>query len=192
MKSSGAGRLTGKRKEDLVITVSGYHGSGRSTHALNLAETFNLRYVSSGTIFREMAKERGLDLETMSKLTEEIPELDRVIDDRAKEASLNRGVVIDATLSGWVAVDPDLRIFLTAPLESRVKRIAYRENISLEEARRETQVRGESERERFLKYYDIDIRDLSIYDVILNTDLFEPEATARILKRIVGEYLKVD
>ncbi|GAG01467.1 unnamed protein product, partial [marine sediment metagenome] len=47
----------------LVITVSGVHGSGRSTHAKKLAETFALRYVSSGTIFRQMADERGISLE---------------------------------------------------------------------------------------------------------------------------------
>ena len=42
----------------LVITVSGFHGSGRTTHAKRLARAFGLRYVSSGTIFRQMAEER--------------------------------------------------------------------------------------------------------------------------------------
>ena len=63
----------------LVVAVSGLHGSGRSTHAKRIAETFGLRYVSSGTIFRQMAEERGLSLEEMSKLTDKDPEFDKLI-----------------------------------------------------------------------------------------------------------------
>jgi cytidylate kinase len=175
-------------KRGLVIAVSGLHGSGRSTHAKRLAESMGLRYVSSGTIFREMARERGLTLEDMSRLTEEEPELDKLIDERAREESRRGGVVVDATLSGWMCEDPDLRIFLTAPLEARVRRIANREGIALEEAREETQARAESERERFKAFYGVDISDLSVYDLVLNTELFEPDGTARILKRFVEEY----
>ncbi len=182
--------MTGKPKkfEELVITVSGYHGSGRSTHATRLAETFDLRYVSSGTIFRQLAKERGMDLEEMSRLTEEDSEIDRKIDERAKEESRKPGVVIDATLAGWMAEGPDIRIFLLTSFEERIRRIADREDISFEEAENETVAREESEKDRFRIYYDVKIEDLSIYDVVLNTELFEVDATARILKSVVEEY----
>jgi cytidylate kinase len=182
--------MTGKprKPEELVITVSGYHGSGRSTHATKLAETFGLRYVSSGTIFRQLAQERGLSLEEMSKLTEENSEIDRKIDERAKEESKKPGVVIDATLAGWMAEDPDIRIFLHCSFEERIRRIADREGTSYKEAENETVAREESEKERFKIYYEVNIEDLSIYDVVLNTELFEVDATARILKRFVEEY----
>jgi cytidylate kinase len=175
-------------RRGVVIAVSGFHGSGRSTHAKRLAEALGLRYVSSGTIFRQMAEERGLTLEEMSRLTEENPEFDKLIDDRAREESGKGGVVVDATLSGWICEDPDLRIFLTAPLKARVRRIAEREGIGLEEAREETLVRAESERERFMAYYGVDVSDLSVYDLVLNTELFDPDGTARILKSFVEEY----
>jgi len=186
--------MTGKPRklEELVITVSGYHGSGRSTHATALAETFGLRYVSSGTIFRQLAKERGLGLEEMSKLTEEDSEIDRKIDERAKEESTKPGVVIDATLAGWMAENPDIRIFLHCSFEERIRRIAAREDISYEEAEKETVAREESEKERFKIYYNVAIEDLSIYDVVINTELFEEEATARILKSFVEEYCSTE
>ena len=174
----------------LVIAVSGLHGSGRSTHAIRLSETFGLRYVSSGTIFRQMAEERGLSLEEMSKLTDEDPEFDKLIDERAKQEASKGDMVLDATLAGWMAEDADLKIYLMTPPEASVKRIAEREDMSLEDAEKETKVRAESERLRFIEYYDIDITDLSIYDVILNTDLYEPDGTARILKSVVEEYCK--
>lgn len=183
---------TPKKFEELVITVSGYHGSGRSTHAMRLAETFGLRYVSSGTIFRQLAKERGVGLEEMSRLTEEDSEIDRKIDERAKEESRKPGLVIDATLAGWMAEGPDIRIFLLTSFEERIRRIANREDISFEEAEKETVAREESEKERFRTYYDVDLEDLSIYDVVLNTELFEIDATARILKSVVVEYCSAE
>ena len=176
--------------KELVIAISGHHGSGRSTHAIRLGEVFGLRYISSGTIFRDMAKERGISLEKMSKLTEDNPQIDRLIDERTKEESKTRGVVVDATLAGWMVHKPNLRFFLTAPFEERIKRISLRENISIENARRETKVRSESEKERFIVYYGIDITDLSIYDLVLNTNLFSSDGTAHILKSLVDEYLK--
>ncbi len=182
--------MTGKPKKvkELVITVSGYHGSGRSTHATRLAETFGLRYVSSGTIFRQLARERGMGLEAMSRLTEADSEIDRKIDERAKEESKKLGVVIDATLAGWMAEDPDIRIFLLTSFEERIRRIANREGITYEEAKQETVARENSEMERFRTYYNVILEDLSIYDVVLNTELFEEDATARILKSVVEEY----
>ena len=174
-------------RRGLVITVSGLHGSGTSTQARRLAESLGLRYVSAGLLFRRIAEERGLTLEELSRLAEESPELDRMIDERTREEARRGGVVIDATLAGWMAEDADLKIFLTAPLEERVRRIARREGLSLEEAMRETLKRERSERERFKRYYGIDINDLSIYDVVLNTALFKPDATARILRGIVEE-----
>jgi cytidylate kinase len=124
----------------------------------------------------------------MSRLTEEDPELDRMIDERAIEESKKEGVVIDATLSGWMAHEPDIRIFLKTPFEARIRRIAEREGIPYEKAEKETRVREGSERERFQEYYGLDVTDFSIYDVILNTELYEPEGTARILKKVVEEY----
>ena len=53
----------------------------------------------------------------------------------------------------------------------------------------ETRSREESEQKRYLDYYGVDISDLSIYDVILNTGLFDIEATAHILKCIVDQYI---
>ncbi|KXB04477.1 cytidylate kinase, partial [candidate division MSBL1 archaeon SCGC-AAA261O19] len=71
----------------VTITVSGLHGVGKTTTAKKLAEKFDLRYVSAGTVFRQMAEEQGMTLEEFSKHVEENPEIDEEIDQRtAKEA----------------------------------------------------------------------------------------------------------
>ena len=179
------GRVSGRR---LVITVSGLHGAGTSTHARRLAEALGLRYVSAGTILRRMAEERGVTLEEMSRLAKGDPELDRLVDERTREEAMRGGVVIDAALSGWIVEDADIKVFLTAPLEARMRRIAARDGLTVEEAREATLLREEIERERFRKFYGIEISDMSIYDVVLNTELFDADGTARILKKVMEEY----
>ncbi|MFQ6076866.1 MAG: AAA family ATPase, partial [Candidatus Bathyarchaeia archaeon] len=46
----------------LVVTVSGLHGTGKSTYARALSEAFDLRHVSAGGLFRQIALERGLSI----------------------------------------------------------------------------------------------------------------------------------
>ena len=178
-----------RQVEDLVITVAGLHGSGRSTHAKLLSEALGLRYISLGMIFRKRAEELEVSLEEMNKIASEDPEFDKWLDEQTTIESRKRGLVIDANLSAWMAEDPDIKIFVTCPYEDRVKRIASRENRDYDEVENETRVREELERERYLEYYSVDINDLTIYDVILNTNLFSIEASQRILKAIVKEYV---
>ena len=108
---------------------------------MKLAEAFGLRYVSTGTLFRERAQQLGVSLEEMTRIAAGDDSFDRFLDDRAKKETRKGGVVLDATLSGWVAVKPDLRLYLTAPLDVRVKRIAGRENREVREVKRETRLR---------------------------------------------------
>ncbi len=173
----------------LVITVAGPHGSGRTTQAKRLADVFKLRYVSTGILFRERAQQLKVSLEEMTRIVAGDDSFDRFLDDRAKQETCKGGVVLDATLSGWVAEDPDIRIYLTAPLDVRVRRIAEREGRDVSEVERETCLREEKEVERFRRYYAYDLTDLTIYDVILNTALTDADGVANILKNVVEAYL---
>ncbi len=169
-----------------VITLGGLHGTGKSSVADLIAKEFNLRRTSAGMIFRGMAKERGLTLEEFSKIAEEDPSIDRLLDDTLKAEAERGNVVIDGQLAAWMAGDhADFKILLTAPLETRVRRIASRDGRSYEEAFRETKIREEIERERYKEYYGIDITDLSIYDLIINTDKFDLDGVYSIARTAI-------
>ncbi|MFZ8854851.1 MAG: nucleoside monophosphate kinase, partial [Thermofilaceae archaeon] len=64
----------------IVVAVSGTPGSGKTTYARFIAERYSLRYVSSGTLFRRLAEERGVSFLELHKLAEQSDEIDLEID----------------------------------------------------------------------------------------------------------------
>ena len=166
----------------LVITVSGPHGTGKSTYAKTLAEELHLRYVSAGELFRDLARQQKLSLEALSAQAAKDPSIDHMLDERTRAEAERGGVVIDAQLGAWVAGDlADVKVLLTAPNEVRFRRIAERDHVAIEEARRETEYRESIQQERYKKYYEIDVNDLSIYDLKIDTSPHSIEATKKII-----------
>ncbi|MHA1410149.1 MAG: (d)CMP kinase [Candidatus Odinarchaeia archaeon] len=175
----------------LIITISGSAATGKTTQAKILAEKYNLKYVSAGIIFREIAEETGMSLEELSRKAISDTSIDLKIDERTKAIAKEGNVVLEGRLTAWMTKDLDaFRIYLSCPLETEIKRVAERDNKSIEEARAETIAREESEKYRYKQLYGIDISDLSIYDLVLNTHLFPIESTSRILITALDEYIK--
>ena len=79
-------------------------------------------------------------------------------------------------------------MWLDAPLSVRAERIADREDKSVELAREETGKRSESEARRYLEYYSIDIEELAIYDLAVNTARLSPEAVIDVILTTVEGY----
>ncbi len=169
----------------MIVTVGGSAASGKSTLAKALADELGFTHLSAGKVMRDMAAEQGLTLLEFSKYAEEHPEVDREIDERQKKAATG-DCVVDGRLSRYF-LGPDLSIWLTAPADVRAARVLERgeEYGSVEEAREDILARDGSERRRYLEYYDIDLSDLTAYDLVLNTGTFNiPEMTAVALKAV--------
>ncbi|MCX2817756.1 AAA family ATPase [Haladaptatus sp. F3-133] len=169
------------------VTVSGPPGSGTTTLAEALSSRFDLEHVSSGDVFRAMARERGVSLAEFGRIAEEDPEIDREIDERQREIARDRdGVVMEGRLSGWMVDEATLRVWLTAPVDVRAERVAEREEQTVEGARAEIEDRENSEAKRYREIHGIDIDDLSVYDLVIDTSRWDEDGVAKIATTAVG------
>ena len=167
----------------MIIIVSGLIGSGKTTVAKALAKKFKLKHVSAGEIFRSMAEEKGISLEELTRLAEKNHSLDREVDEKQEKLATGSAVV-DGRLSGWL-LNADLKIWLRAPLEVRARRVAKRESKSFKQAFEETKHREESEARRYREIYKIDIGDMSPYNAVIDTSLWNAGEVVSIVAKMV-------
>ena len=174
----------------MLLTVSGPPGAGKSTTVATLAEAFGLEHISGGDIFRQLAAERGMTAVEFNRLAEEDDQIDRDLDRRLRTIALERDdVLLESRLAGWLAGDDaDIKVWLDAPLNIRAERIAEREDKSFDTAYGETHRRERSEAKRYREYYNIDIDDRSIYDLVYNTARWSPEGVLGMLTTAVDSY----
>jgi len=168
----------------MIITVGGLVGSGKSTLAKKLAEEIGHAYISAGSVMRKMAKEHSMTLLEFSAYAEDHPEVDKEIDERQKTEATDE-CVADGRLSAYF-LDPDLKIWLTAPLSIRAQRILGRGDYSdFEEAAKAITSREASERTRYKEIYGVDLGDLTCYDLVINTEKWGVEQMVQLAKTAV-------
>lgn len=165
--------------------MAGPIGVGKTTVASGLAARLGYRYISGGEMFREIARERGISVTDVNKLAERDPAFDHDLDRRQRELAHAAGdCVVESRLAGWM-VDPDLSVFLRAPVEVRAARVAGREGQPHDLALAELVERERSEWARYRTLYNIDVEDLSPYDLIIETTRWSAEAIVDALALLV-------
>ncbi len=175
----------------MQIAVSGPAGAGTSTTSEDVASSIGLEYICAGHLFRNMASNEGMTLEEFSEYAEKNPEIDKKIDEEQRRISKEKdNILIEGRLAGWMAERADIKIWLKAPLELRAKRVARREDIGFERALDDIIDREESEKKRYREYYGIDISDLSIYDLIIDTETWKQHEVVGIIGCAVENYEK--
>lgn len=164
----------------MIITISGPPGTGTSTIARHLSNELEIRWVNSGELFRKIAAERGVSVAELGRSAEEGPEIDYLIDEAQRALAAKAGGVFEGRLSGHI-LDADLKILLKADKMVRAERIAAREKKLVEDALRESRVREESEARRYEKYYNIDLSDFSVYDLVIDTGTWDEKGVVAIV-----------
>lgn len=166
----------------MKITISGLPGSGTTTLSNNLSKTLSFDYIYAGKIYREMANKKGLSLEEFSKLTENDTSFDTALDRQVMSfADSHDNCIVEGRLSGWFAHREQskdfVKIWVTAPVNVRLDRIAHRENETLDITSKKVEMREKSEAKRYKEIYGIDISNLSIYDLVVDTSDKTPGET---------------
>ena len=166
----------------MIITIGGLAGTGTTTLAEVLSEKLDVPYISAGFIFREMAAEKGMSVLEFSEFAEGNDDIDKEIDKRqAQKAREAENLIIEGRLSAYFVDNADLRVWLVTPFDVRSKRISEREDKSVDVAKDEIIVREKSEALRYMEIHNIDISNMDIYDLIINTDTFNPERVSEII-----------
>ncbi|GAB4310463.1 MAG: AAA family ATPase [Methanobacteriaceae archaeon] len=168
----------------MIITIGGLAGSGTTTAAKILSEKMNVPYISAGDIFRQMAAEKGMDILEFSAFAENNIDVDLEIDKRQAEiAKEKENLIVEGRLSAFF-VDAQLKVWFTAPLDVRAKRIGQRENKTFDVVKKEIITREESEAKRYADIHNINIKNMDVYDFIINTNRFKAENVADIILKV--------
>lgn len=172
----------------VTITISGTPGSGKSTVAQLLHKKLGIRYIYSGMIFRDLARKYKMALEKFGEYCEKNDDVDRELDRNQLRILKEGNVILEGRLAGWLAYlhqIPALKILIVADVDTRAKRIVKREGGTVTQRKQEILKREKSERKRYKMYYDIDVTDTSIYDLVIDsTDKTPEEIVEQILERI--------
>ncbi|WEL19213.1 (d)CMP kinase [Candidatus Nanohalococcus occultus] len=191
-----------EKTSELVVTVDGPSGAGTGTLASFIAEELGINCYSAGDFFRGIAADRDMTVEELGKVADK--QTDLKVDRRTLEKGLSENCVIEARIPSRVlGTYSDLRIYLTADLEERAKRVSKdqeegkRENEekseSLEEVKERIRKRDEENWRRYKDYYGIE-NTKDIYDVLIdNTEMTideQQEQVRKILERKFPEQLE--
>jgi len=199
----------------MIITISGTPGAGDTTATDMLGEELGYKVIKIGEMCRKLAKEKELEIEQLWKKQEEEPEelrkFNREIDQKQKKKMKKKEkIVINGKLSAYHVQNADLKIFLTADIEERAKRILMRKKIGrkkyaekvdnkeetkkkLEPEEMEKQVEKIKKRERketkhWEKIYGYNyIKDREKYDMVIDTTNKKPSEVINQIKERIKE-----
>lgn len=177
-----------------IITIAGDLASGKGTVTELLKRDLGYEIYRNGTYVRNLAKEQGLDINNFQEYLNAHPEIDRQIEESAKNyAKGHDNLIIDARL-GWYAVPDSFKVYLSVDLEVAAKRALNDKNrkntenfSTLEEAKKFLSYRFEEENKRFFNLYNVRKDDMNNYDFVLDTTSLTPE---EVNSKIKEEYFK--
>lgn len=164
----------------MLITCAGLHGTGKTTIAKLIAEKLNLEHHSTGMVFRDMAREHGMDLIEFSSLAAKNHEIDKQLDQRMKNIGLKGNVILDGQLCWYfLKEDVDSKILLECDAVVRFGRILKRrkedgdEKSTIDDVKRATLERERMEQARYKEIYGIDLSNREWvkknHDIVIDT-----------------------
>jgi len=157
-----------------IITITGMAGCGKSTIADLLSKELNYRILSSGDEMRKLAKKYGMNIvDFVSTYLPKHKEIDYELDNNFLETCKREdNVIVPTRVMAQVLAKnciENFKIFLYGSKKIRIQRIHEREGASIKNIKQDLERRDGEDSERYKGLYNIDINDLSVYNLILYT-----------------------
>ena len=172
----------------MLITMWGKAWSWKWTVSKILAEKLGYEIISIWDMKRKIAKEMWINIHEFNLLWEKpenAKEFDLKYEEFQQNLDLNSNIILDSRL--WFFAQPKaFKILLDVSEEIAGERIYKAERDtdkqeSLQEAIEEVHNRNTADFERYLKLYNIDLRDQQNYDLVIDTWDKTPEEVANII-----------
>ena len=158
------------------ITITGSLGSGKSTVAKKLAADLGLTYYSTGSAQRQIAMQMGITTLQLNHLADTDKSIDEKIDGVIKAMNKDgNSYIVDSRLA-WHFMPDSFKVKLTVETNRAAERI-FNDNLrsseskykNVDEVIKAIKERRQSERERFLRVYQVDIENNSAFDLVIDT-----------------------
>lgn len=137
----------------MKITIYGNPGTGTSTVGKLLASKLGYEFKSSGNMFRAMAEEHGMTLYEFDTAAQNDPKYDIELDNRVAEYGKTHDNFVFESRLAWHFIPDSLKVSLVADEAETVRRVAERDGLSPEEAKKNNDLRIATYLERYPKYY---------------------------------------
>ncbi|KKR20080.1 MAG: Cytidylate kinase [Candidatus Moranbacteria bacterium GW2011_GWA2_39_41] len=168
-------------RKDIIISLNGQEGSGKSTIATMLSEKLNIPRFYMGQIFREMAAEQGMTLPEFRKVCDQDPSADKKIDDYVIALPEKNPNFVIESRTAWHFIPQSIKIYLQVDSKIAAERIfknlSEKNNRGNEDAtldcveniEQSILKRRAEDSERYFSFYGIRQDEASNYDLVVNT-----------------------
>ena len=179
-------------KKKHIITLGGLPGGGKSTVKALLEKQMEWNSFSTGDYMRSLAKERGMTFDEFNAHIAENKADDELIDKELQRIETQEDhMIVDSHLA-FHFVPSAFKVFLNISLAESAKRIysdSDRESrksvgdtmASIDEAEKRIAARIENHNDRYMRHYGISPYEVSQYDLVIDTELHNPEEVVAII-----------
>jgi predicted cytidylate kinase len=173
--------------KEKVVIVSGLSGSGKSNLVECIAEKFNLNFVHTSALLKELMQEKKAEIkgsfgeknlgwwesiEAKQAFDKRLNQtkFDELLDKKLLELIGKGNIVMDSWTMGYLN-SKGFKIWLNASIETRAKRIAKRNNQSFEEVLKAIKLKEEKTTEIYKKIYGFTLgEELEKFDLVIDTE----------------------
>ena len=181
------------------ISITGDLGSGKSTVAKEISQKLGFKYLSTGSIQRQLGQEKGMNTLEFNKFMNDNKEIDTYIDQKLIDINDQKDPhVLDSRLA-WHFVKNSFKIYLAASDEvaaSRVLndgvRVGEPSAADLQSKINDLRERRKIEGERFEKQYGIKPNIDTDFDAVIDTSFISVSEVVDLILSRYEEYRKKD